>query len=93
VAVKRAKYSAAQAPLVYLFCYLACSVMLFGMLCERAIVYFRNGKADSYCLIAKGTDRPGHAQGENAKEVAFKEAYALFPAVRKNWNLDGTTRS
>ena len=62
------------------------------MRCERAIIYYKEGKPDSYCLIAKGTDQPSRAYGDDPKEVPFQEAYRLFPALRKHWNADGTAK-
>jgi hypothetical protein len=63
------------------------------MRCERAIIYYRDGKPDSYCLIATGTEKPAQAQGAVARETSFKEAYQLFSVVRKHWNADGTAKA
>ena len=66
--------------------------MLPTMRCERAMIYYRDGKPDSYCLIPMGTDQPSGARGERLREVPFQEAYRLFPVLRKNWNADGTAK-
>ena len=62
------------------------------MRCQRAIIYFWNGKPESYSLIIEGMGPPGRPQGGLFRETTFKEAYELFPAVRKNWNADGTAK-
>jgi hypothetical protein len=62
------------------------------MRCQRAIIYYRDGTPQSYSLILDGTDRPGHPKGSIVRETAFKEAYELFPAIRKHWNFNGTAK-
>jgi len=63
------------------------------MKCERAIIYYKNGQPESYSLIIEGMGTPGSPQSAVLRETTFKEAYDLFPAVRKNWKVDGTAKS
>ena len=63
------------------------------MRCKRAIIYLKDGKPESYSLIIEGMGSPGSPQGAVLRETTFKEVYDLFPAVRKNWNADGTAKA
>jgi hypothetical protein len=63
------------------------------MKCQRAIVSYRNGKPESYSLILEGSESSRQPKGEFEREMKFQEAYALFPAIRKNWNADGTAKA
>lgn len=63
------------------------------MQCRRAIIGYKDGKPASYCLILPGTDdRRGKIPGAVERETTFKEAYDLFPAIRKHWKADGTAK-
>jgi hypothetical protein len=50
-------------------------------------------KPAGYSLVLPGLDRSERQRGATIKEVPFKEAYNLFPAIRKNWLPDGTAKS
>ena len=63
------------------------------MKCRRAIVYYKNGQPESYSLIIEGMGTPGNSKSSVHREKTFKEAYDLFTAVRKNWNIDGTAKA
>ena len=63
------------------------------MRCLRAIIQYRGGKPDSYSLVVEGTEgRPGRQAGVIERETPFREAYELFPAIKKHWNADGTAK-
>ena len=68
------------------------------MKCERAIIQYVDGKPAEYSLVLYGLGTPekppiGSTFREAAfKEVPFKEAYNLFPAIRKHWKPDGTAK-
>jgi hypothetical protein len=69
------------------------AAMLDAMQCRRAIINYQDGEPLSYCLILLGTEeRPGRTLGAVERETTFKEAYELFPAVRKHWKADGTAK-
>jgi len=63
------------------------------MKCQRAIICYRDGKPESYSLIIEGTGSQGRSKGSVERETTFQEAYELFPAVRRNWNPDGTAKA
>ena len=62
------------------------------MRCQRAIIYYKDGQPDSYGLVIDGMERLGTPRGVQVRETTFKEAYDRFPAIRKNWNADGTAK-
>ena len=67
--------------------------MLALMQSRRAIIGYKDGKPESYCLLLQGTEaRPGKIQGAVERETTFREAYGLFPAIRKHWKPDGTAK-
>ena len=63
------------------------------MKCDRAIVQYVGGKPAEYSLVLVGLDRPEVQRGVTLKEVPFKDAYNMFPAIRKNWMPDGTAKA
>jgi len=50
------------------------------------------GKTTTLRLIA-GLEKPERQKGAMLREVPFKDAYNLFPAIRKNWLPDGTPKA
>ena len=66
--------------------------MLGFMRCQRAIIQYRDGRPEAYSLVLDGTGKPASAASANERETTFKEAYALFPAIRKRWKPDGTAK-
>ena len=62
------------------------------MKCDRAIIQYIDGKPAEYSLVIAGLDRPEIQRGAALKKVPFKEAYNLFPAIRKHWMPDGTAK-
>lgn len=63
------------------------------MKCDRAIIQYADGKPAGYSLVIPGLERPERQRGAAIKEVPFKDAYGLFPAIRKNWMPDGTAKA
>lgn len=63
------------------------------MRCQHAIICYKNGKPETYSLVLDGMGRLGNPQRADLRETTFKEAYDLFPAIRKNWNADGTAKA
>jgi hypothetical protein len=62
------------------------------MKCDRAIIQYVDGKPTDYSLVLSGLGKPERQKGATLKEVPFKEAYNLFPAIRKHWLEDGTAK-
>ncbi|MCY3023672.1 MAG: hypothetical protein NTW87_32225 [Planctomycetota bacterium] len=62
------------------------------MRCQRAIIQYSGGKPEAYSLVLDGTRRPTSPAGAVERETTFKEAYGLFPAIRKRWKADGTAK-
>ena len=62
------------------------------MKCDRATIQYVDGKPAGYSLILAGMEKPEVQRGATLKEVSFKDAYSLFPAIRKNWKPDGTAK-
>jgi len=44
-------------------------------------------------ISSPGAGRQEVQRGATIKEVPFKEAYNMFPAIRKNWLPDGTAKT
>jgi hypothetical protein len=63
------------------------------MKCDRAIIQYINGEPADYSLVIAGLEKPERQKGTTLKEVPFKDAYNLFPAIRKNWMPDGTPKA
>ena len=63
-----------------------------SMKCDRAIIQYVDGKPAGYSLVIAGLDKPDVQRGATLKDVPFKDAYNLFPAIRKNWKPDGTAK-
>ena len=66
--------------------------LVASMRCQRAIIYYKGGRPESYCLLLDEMGRSVNPKNETLRETVFKEAYELFPAIRKNWNPDGTAK-
>ena len=62
------------------------------MKCDHAIIQYVDGKPAGYSLVLAGLGKAEVQRGATLKEVSFKEAYNLFPAIRKNWKPDGTAK-
>ena len=62
------------------------------MKCRRTIIHCVDGKPSSYSLVLEGFRRPVAPKGTKFKETSFKEAYGIFPSIRKHWNEDGSAK-
>ena len=64
------------------------------MKCDRVIIQYLDGKPAGYSLVIAELEKPKrHKESALLKEVPFKEAYNMFPAIRKNWMPDGTAKA
>jgi hypothetical protein len=63
------------------------------MKCDHAIIQYIDGKPAGYSLVVAGLGKQEVQRGASIKQVPFKEAYNMFPAIRKNWMPDGTAKS
>jgi len=66
--------------------------MLVPMRCQRAIIQYSGGKPEAYSLVLEGMRKPTSPAGVVERETTFREAYGLFPAIRKHWRPDGTAK-